>query len=257
MLGLRSNITGISGNKSTSINKEQAVIHTALRGHMGKFYRYVLFIFFLISQFTSIQAQMEGHAKGTGTATTSPDPTTGLLEGGYVSTLNVYQGEKISFYVSTHESPFTLKVYRYGKEKKLVREFTGLIGGVKNVRETDSVWVKGCNWDPVVKDFEIPADWKAGAYVAEFPVNSDKVTPIVFFVKEKNPANRSRILVAASTNTYQAYNMFGGKSIYDEFSTNHDRAVKLSFHRPFNKNNHHEVNRGSFESYDAKLVYWL
>lgn len=226
---------------------------------MKHFYRWVIFPALVLVLFnrTLIAQQHEGDMKGISLASQSSDPLTGFLEGGYVSTLNVYQGEKISFYVSTKANPFTLKVYRFGAKKEFMTEFTGLKGGVKEVKESDMVWERGCNWEPVVTDFVIPGNWRAGAYVAEFPVSSNQVTPIVFFVKEKDPGKRSRILVMASTNTWAAYNQFGGKSIYDEFSTGRVRSNKLTFHRPFNKNDHHGVNRGSFEAYESKLIYWL
>ncbi|MGE5412169.1 MAG: N,N-dimethylformamidase beta subunit family domain-containing protein [Clostridiales bacterium] len=185
------------------------------------------------------------------------DPTVGLLEGGYASKLNVYQGETISFYVSTFANPFTLKIYRLGKEKIPVDSLTNLPGGIKETKESDAVWENGCKWKACYENFKIPLNWKAGAYIAEFPYYSDKVTPILFFVKEKDTSKRSRVLVACATNNYQAYNMFGGKSLYDEFVINPPKANKVSFNRPVNKNDHHEVNRGSFDSYEAKLIYWL
>ncbi|MGE5458193.1 MAG: N,N-dimethylformamidase beta subunit family domain-containing protein [Methanococcaceae archaeon] len=190
----------------------------------------------------------------------NPPSPYGFIEGGYGSRLSVYQGDSLTFFISTHASKFDLKIYRYGKEKTLIATLPNLTGGLKEVKETDSVYAKGCNWKPTAT-IQIPENWKAGAYLGEFPVDADSVNPVLFFVKEKNPANRTKIVVACAINTYCAYNMFGGKSNYPEFSSGGNDglnySVKLSYLRPFNRNNHHGINRGSFYSYDGKLIRWL
>ncbi|MDP4191465.1 MAG: T9SS type A sorting domain-containing protein [Bacteroidota bacterium] len=188
----------------------------------------------------------------------------GPLEGGYASKLSVYQGEKLSFYISTKADTFTLKIYRYGKEKNLVAEIKNLPGGIQEVMQSDLAYVNGCNWEVTLKDFTVPNTWKAGAYIAEFPVKSDTINPILFFVKEKDPSKRSKVILACATNTYQAYNMFGGKSSYSAYSSGGEGgahgfnySVKLSFNRPVNRNNHEGTNHASFYSYESKLIRWL
>ncbi|MEI7810818.1 MAG: N,N-dimethylformamidase beta subunit family domain-containing protein [Ignavibacteria bacterium] len=185
----------------------------------------------------------------------------GLQEGGYSSVHSAYQGETISFYISTFQNPFTLKIYRYGKTKEWVQDIPNLKGGIMEVKENDEVYVKGCNWPVTVENFKIPDNWRAGAYIAEFPTLSDTINPVLFFVKEKDVTKRSKVLVACATATYQAYNMFGGKSSYPAYSSGGNNgvnySVKLSFNRPMNLNVHTGVNRGSFYAYDAKLIRWL
>jgi hypothetical protein len=48
-----------------------------------------------------------------------------------------------------------------------------------------------------------------------------------------SPSRRATILVQASVNTWQAYNSWGGKSLYDFNSTNHVPANHVSFNRPY------------------------
>lgn len=184
----------------------------------------------------------------------------GFLEGGYGSDLSAYKGDTLKFYISTHDTIFNLKIYRYGKTKECVKTIYNLKGGIREVKEEDRVYVNGCKW-PETARIVIPEDWKPGAYLAEFPTYSDTVNPVLFFVKDKNTTNR--LLVVCHTNTYQAYNMFGGKSNYPAYSSeggpgmSYNYSNKLSFFRPFNLNNHIKVNRGSFYAYDAKLIKWL
>ncbi|MDP4193323.1 MAG: FlgD immunoglobulin-like domain containing protein [Bacteroidota bacterium] len=230
---------------------------------MDKLYKYVLlflllFLFQIVSfSQTSLPPHLV-HVKKTGEQSFG----CGFLEGGYASRHGVYQGEEICFFVSTSSDTFTLNIYRYGKTKEKVASICGLKGGIREVKEEDEVYLNGCNW-PLTYKLTIPADWRAGAYIAEFPVQSDSVNPILFFVKEKDPSKRSKVIVSCALSDYHAYNMFGGKSAYPAFSSGYNEnpganySVKLSFNRPFNRNNHNGVNRGSFFSYDAKLIKWL
>ena len=54
---------------------------------------------------------------------------------------------------------------------------------------------------------------------------------IVFVVRDDD--GDSDLLFQTSDTTWQAYNNYGGKSLYDVNSTNGDRAYKVSYNRPF------------------------
>ena len=47
---------------------------------------------------------------------------------------------------------------------------------------------------------------------------------------------RADLLAQLSVTTYQAYNSWGGKSLYKWGSTQHERAAKVSFNRPYAAN---------------------
>jgi hypothetical protein len=67
----------------------------------------------------------------------------------------------------------------------------------------------------------------------------------------REPAGQhATALLVAPVNTWQAYNPWGGKSLYDFQSTNNVPAVKVSFNRPF-----HPAHT-SLE-YDLDVVRWL
>ncbi|MGE5429970.1 MAG: N,N-dimethylformamidase beta subunit family domain-containing protein [Syntrophomonadaceae bacterium] len=224
---------------------------------MKKIYRFISVIFFLAVLSASIGAQSTETKPN---ITDEPGFGCGLLEGGYASDLSAYKGDTLKFYISTHALQFDLKIYRYGRTKELVATIPQLTGGIHEVRQDDAVYKNGCGW-PETARLVIPQDWKPGAYLAEFPVNNDSINPVLFFVKDSKTTNR--LLVVCATNTYQAYNMFGGKSSYPAYSSEGGSGIwfnnseKLSFFRPFNRNNHSKVNRGSFYAYDSKLIKWL
>jgi hypothetical protein len=230
-------------------------LYLFIRGKMKTLYR-ICFAMFLISVLS-----FPGRAQSTlFNRTDEPGYGCGDLEGGYASDLSGYRGDTLKFYISTHALNYDLKIYRYGRTKELVATIPNVKGGIHRVMEDDAVYLHGCNW-PEAARIVIPGNWKPGAYLAEFPALSDTINPVLFFVKDANTTNR--LLVVCATNTYQAYNMFGGKSTYTFNSSyggpgiSDNRSDKLSFFRPFNRNHHSQVNRGSFAAYDSKLIKWL
>src|SRR6516162_8714449 len=70
-------------------------------------------------------------------------------------------------------------------------------------------------------------DWASGAYLAKLIAGtSGKQAYVVFVVRDDD--RRSDLLFQTSTNTYQAYNKWGGRSLYTV-----PPAVKVSFNRPY------------------------
>ncbi len=60
---------------------------------------------------------------------------------------------------------------------------------------------------------------------------TSKQSFIIFIVRDD--ARSSKYLYQLSTNTFQAYNNWGGKSLYDWNSTDSIPAVNVSFNRPY------------------------
>src|SRR5262249_11329495 len=93
----------------------------------------------------------------------------------------------------------------------------------------DAMW-------PVTDTLTVPPTWVSGYYyallrVASGPKDYDTRGWCVFIVRE--PATRhSQILVQVPVNTWQAYNPWGGKSLYNDNSTHGSRASHVSFERP-------------------------
>src|SRR5205807_1234894 len=76
-----------------------------------------------------------------------------------------------------------------------------------------------------------PTDWASGVYLAKLTTGvSGKQSYIIFAVRDD--ARPSSYLFQSSVTTFQAYNSWGGKSLYD-FSSTGGRAFKVSFNRPY------------------------
>jgi hypothetical protein len=151
-----------------------------------------------------------------------------MAVGGYASTTSVRQAENISFHINDDASSLVqIEVVDSATED------TRLIVHAPASRHVppENAYELGCGW-PILCTITIPTDWPSGLYYArvsngESPPASSK---IYFVVKAANPGRTSRILLQLATTTYQAYNSWGGKSLYPSASPN--RARKVSFNRP-------------------------
>ena len=169
-------------------------------------------------------------------------------EGGYLSSLSVTKGENVRFYLSTSDSSFVLPIYRLGKQKKNILNIANIPGGIQTAG--DSAFILGCNWRGSV-DLVIPESWQSGVYEADLPTSTG-IKPLIFIVREKVLGSYSKIVVNLTVNTWQAYNNWGGKSLYNFNSTNKTASVKVSFNRPFS-----DVTSALYFKWTDKLVKWL
>jgi hypothetical protein len=112
---------------------------------------------------------------------------------------------------------------------------------------------------PVTDKITVPNHWVSGYYFALPVLTDQKETqdkPIPFIIKA-SPEKKSTILVKASFNTWQAYNDWGGKSLYksttpkDRQQAYQERAYKVSFDRPL-----HLTSNGPF-SREYNMIRFL
>ncbi len=101
-----------------------------------------------------------------------------------------------------------------------------------------------------------------GIYVAKLTtVGAEPIeNQIVFVIRDDNATVKSQMLFVLPTADYQAYNTWGGKSLYyDRLGgpntiSGTGRAVKVSFDRPLYDNNE---DRNRFLGPDFETLYWL
>jgi hypothetical protein len=88
----------------------------------------------------------------------------------------------------------------------------------------------------VTDTLSVPTTWVSGYYYALLRVTSGGddtgVRGYVPFIVRAAPTRHSQILVQVPVNTWQAYNPWGGKSLYPFNSTDLAPAVRVSFERP-------------------------
>ncbi|WP_210367172.1 N,N-dimethylformamidase beta subunit family domain-containing protein [Bacillus sp. REN3] len=170
---------------------------------------------------------------------------------GYTSSPSVFPGQSLTFYINS-DQPYHLEFYRmgyYGGKGGLLKGTkTGLPAQIQ--RNKPNPETLDARWNPSLS-YKIPLHWDSGFYVAKVVRKDKKASFIPFVVKEQSPSADFTVLIA--TNTYHAYNNWGGKSLYGYNSSNKEAAVKLSFNRPY-KN---YFGAGEFFSYEYNLIRWL
>ncbi len=159
---------------------------------------------------------------------------------GFATDISVNRGQTIAFKIDTPATDYVLDIYRMG--------FYGGLGARKITTVTPSATLpqtqpscladavtglNDCgNWD-VSASWLVPADATSGIYFAKV-VRTDTggASHIVFIVRDDT--SHSDVLFQTSDTTWQAYNQYGGNSLYvGGPGTGPGRAYKVSYNRPF------------------------
>ena len=161
----------------------------------------------------------------------------------YASEISAAPGETVHFHVSTSPAElYHIHIYRLGwyggagaREVACIPTDCGHVssGQAFTRPSPDSNGKVDAAW-PVTDELRVPEDWVSGYYLARIELRSGdldgKSVPVFFFVRAP-PTRAAPILVQVPVNTWQAYNPWGGKSLYDSLSID-GRANRVSFNRP-------------------------
>jgi hypothetical protein len=146
---------------------------------------------------------------------------------GYCTPLSVAPGETVSFSASAREDYkvryLRLKPQADGSSGVAMGDAITISGGVQPTPA--EAWQSGCGWKTSFS-LNVPDDWRSGMYAAKCTDLEGDSYHIVFIVKP-DPARRNKIAVLANTNTWNAYNDWGGRSKYSS-----PPAIGGSFARP-------------------------
>lgn len=204
-----------------------------------------LFLYFLLSFSTFILAQnpitienaLPGNPKSEWDISGSDD----LSIQGFGTQLSVNMGETISFKIDVKApaTNYSIKIYRLGyyngSGARLIADLGSFSGVAQPTPLYDSVTGKtDCsNWS-------ISTSWNTGSftsglYLAKLTrADTQGSSHIAFVVRNDNGA--STLLFKTSDATWQAYNCYGGNSLYvnNNGIPGFDHATKVSYDRPFN-----------------------
>ena len=181
--------------------------------------------------------------RATNLANTQPPGYTDKIEG-YASLTSVNRGGQITFYVNvtTPGDSFTINIYRIGWYAGLGARKVLSIGPLLGVQQPMPVpdpttGLIECNWassytltldnttDPV-------SNWISGVYIGLLTDTNNGLQRYMTFVV-RDDASTSNYFFQCAVDTYQAYNNWGGKSLYAFDSANNSPATKVSFNRPY------------------------
>jgi hypothetical protein len=147
----------------------------------------------------------------------------------YASATSVRQGEDIGFHASDDAtSLLRIAIYEVGGTGPPIFMASGR---ANHYASPERAYETGCGW-PTFCTVNVPLAWRSGLYRAILSDSkSSRVSENVFFVvTSASPGRSSPILLQFASATYQAYNSWGGKSLYPSDSP--ERARKVSFNRP-------------------------
>lgn len=166
---------------------------------------------------------------------------------GYASPVSAQVGECINFYVKS-QLPFKAELYRMGYRTPLVGK-TNWLTPLEQSSQIDPItmdarWKKAFN-------YRVPQGWHSGFYLVKLIDRKGRQAYIPFVINDRYP--KADFGIVLSTNTYQAYNNWGGKSLYAYNSTNEKAATTVSFNRPYDR----ACGAGDFFTYEYPFIHWI
>jgi hypothetical protein len=166
----------------------------------------------------------------------------------YPDKLSYEPGEQVSLHVSTSGPKFSVEVARVGGKREVVWAKEEVPGAYYPTPESASI--DGCHW-PSSLTVPIADTWKSGYYSVTLKAVGKGGNPLqadaFFVVRPANPGKASRILLQLSTNTYNAYNNWGGACLYENGPLPMHGA-RVSLERP--------VARGFLTKPEGELSKW-
>jgi hypothetical protein len=153
---------------------------------------------------------------------------------GYADATSINKGQAINLKISTSRPSYRLDVYRMGwyggSGASLKLTVTGLTGQNQPVPTPQAgTGLIAANW-ATSYTVQTDASWTSGFYLVKLTSNAGDVSYIDFVVRDDS--QQADILYQVAFATYQAYNKWGGKSLYD-YQSPGGRAYKVSFDRPY------------------------
>src|SRR5689334_16828399 len=149
---------------------------------------------------------------------------------GYADQTSVNHGQPIKFYISTSQPSYTIEIYRMGwysgTGARFITSVPALVGHNYGVPVPDpTTGLIAASW-PVAYTLQTGLDWVTGIYQAKLIASDGSAGYILFIVRDDE--GTADIVYQVAITTYQAYNNWGGKSLYD-FNSTGGRAYKVSY----------------------------
>jgi N,N-dimethylformamidase beta subunit-like, C-terminal len=180
-------------------------------------------------------------------------PTAGTVITGYASETSVAPGQKFHLHVSAPPgSRYRVGVYRLGWYRGVGGRLVMCIPGCRSSKPAASQ-PPPTTPDPLTGLFDtpwrttdvvkIPRDALSGYYEAKLEIvngpDTGAVGGIPLIVRQSRSAAPSAVLIQVPVNTWEAYNPWGGKSLYGYGTSTH--ATEVSFDRPYDQQEFYDM----------------
>ena len=173
------------------------------------------------------------------------------------------QGETVSFKINdTTLAAYHIDIYRMGYYQGNGARKVATIPSSQTLRfvqpaplyNSATNLVDAGNWN-VAASWAVPANATSGVYIARLVREdvADTASHIIFVVRDDD--GQSDMLFQTSDTTWQAYNRWGGWSLYG--GTNGQRAYKVSYNRPFSTRTDVVNGRDYFFGAEHNMIRWM
>ena len=179
---------------------------------------------------------------------------------GYATQISVNRGSTVTFKVSTNAAAYRFDIYRMGyygglgaRRVATVNPSASLPQSQPSCLNDGATGLIDCgNW-AVSGSWAVPATAVSGIYFAKVIRSDNGGASHIFFIV-RNDASTSNLVFQTADTTWQAYNTYGGNSLYTGAPAG--RAYKVSYNRPFNTR---IVDNGQDWVFNAEypMVRWL
>jgi N,N-dimethylformamidase beta subunit-like protein len=167
---------------------------------------------------------------------------------GFASQVSGVAGDRVALYVSTTAAHFHVEAYRMGYYQGIGGRLVWQSAEVSGVSQPDPVLTAAtntieCQWSPSLS-FTVGSSWPPGTYLLKLVGATGEQQFVPFCVRDDS--STAAVVIQQSVTTWQAYNRWGGYSLYygnagGALSFTHapgggsfaDRARIVSFDRPY------------------------
>jgi hypothetical protein len=185
---------------------------------------------------------------------------------GFATAQSINRGDSVDLKVNSADgSTFRVEIYRTGyyggAGARLFSVITGVPGTTQPACTNDATTglVDCSNWQTSVT-LSTTQTWPTGVYAIRL-IREDTGTDNQVLLVVRDDSRKADIVYGVGFSTFQAYNNYGGKSLYDFNSTGNTtiagtaRAVKVSYDRPFEQPR--SGLRDWYTRTESATVYWL
>jgi hypothetical protein len=184
---------------------------------------------------------------------------------GFATDISVAQGTTVSFKINTNARAYTIGIFRLGYYQGMGARQVATISPSATLPQTQpacktdaATKLYDCgNW-AVSASWQVPSNATSGIYLAVLTRTDTGGASQIFFIV-RNDNSHSDMLFQTSDESWQAYNSYGGNSLYggpDTFDLP-SRAFKVSYNRPFITRGFGQESATFLFGTEYPLIRWL
>ncbi|MFB4264368.1 N,N-dimethylformamidase beta subunit family domain-containing protein [Nonomuraea sp. GTA35] len=148
---------------------------------------------------------------------------------GYADEVSVLPGERFRLHVSTTAPRFSARAFRMGANPSKVWESAWVRGTRQAAARVVDGTVTAAHWDPSLT--VDTAGWPEGAYLVRLDASTGAQRYVPITVRSASTAGR--VVIVNAVTTWQAYNLWGGRSLYTGPGGYGYRSRAVTFDRPY------------------------